>query len=326
MESKLRQAEENLHAIDLIAESRDLDEVKGRRRREEPAEVKQVVYDHFRLSFSEYWKYRPKLLGPFNVIAQSQHFYCLDVEFSKHEIWAAVAGCDGNKAPGSNGFYTTCYQKGWKFMKTDIITFVKEFFANSSLVGGLNSSFITLVPKKDDPIGNAQAAFLGGRNILGGILIANKVVDWWKKSRRKGLALKLDFQKVYDTVNWNYLFQMLSNFGFSAKWVNWICSCLSLAKISMLVNGSPTLEFFPQKGLKQSDPLSPLLFNVLAEGLNLLLARAKGLGLIKGVIIGSNAINISHLQFADNTIIFCEAEWSEVLTVKRILRCFEDLG
>ncbi|XP_028076768.1 uncharacterized protein LOC114278826 [Camellia sinensis] len=176
----------------------------------EPLEVKQAVYDHFNLIFSEQWTYRPKLLGPFKVITQSQHFRSLDVEFSKHGIWAAMADCDNA----------------------------------------------------------AQSVFLGGRNILDGVLIANEVVDWWKKSRRKGLILKLDFQKAYDTVNWNYLLQMLSNFGFGDKWVKRIHTCISSARISVLVNGSPTPELCPQKGLKQ-------------------------------------------------------AEWSEVLTIKRILRCFE---
>ena len=115
---------------------------------------------------------------------------------------------------------------------------------------------------------------------LDGVLIANDVVDWWKKSRRKGLILKLDFQKAHDTVNWNFLIQMLSNFGFGAQWMNWIRTCISSAKVFVLVNGSPTPEFCPQKGLRQCDPLSPFLFNVVAEGLTLLVTRAKGLGLV----------------------------------------------
>lgn len=61
----------------------------------------------------------------------------------------------------------------------------------------------------------------------------------------------------------------------------------------------------------------------MAEGLNLLLNRAKMLGLVKGDSVGSNGINISHLQFEDNTIIFYEADREELLLFKRILRCFE---
>lgn len=66
-----------------------------------------------------------------------------------------------------------------------------------------------------------------------------------------------------------------------------------------------------------------MLFNIAAEGLNLLLERAKVLGLLKGESIGPAGLKLSHLQFADDTILFCEAEWKEIVTVKRILRCFE---
>lgn len=79
----------------------------------------------------------------------------------------------------------------------------------------------------------------------------------------------------------------------------------------------------PQKGLRQGDPISTFLFNIAAEGLNILLSRAKELGLIRGVTIGFEGLNVSHLQFADDTILFYEADWVEVTNVKRILRFFE---
>ena len=68
-------------------------------------------------------------------------------------------------------------------------------------------------------IDKAQCAFVEGKNIMDGVLIANEVVDWWKKSKKKGLILKLDFQKAYDTVNWNCLLQMLSSFDFGSRWI-----------------------------------------------------------------------------------------------------------
>ena len=52
-----------------------------------------------------------------------------------------------------------------------------------------------------DIISEVQPAIIGGRNILDGVLIANEVVDWWKKKKFKGIILKLDFQKAYDLVN-----------------------------------------------------------------------------------------------------------------------------
>lgn len=130
---------------------------------------------------------------------------------------------------------------------------------------------------------------------MDGISIANEVVDWLKKTNKKGLVLKLDFEKTYDTVNWNFLFDMQRKFGFGAKLVEWMKTCVSTARILVIVNGSPTEEFSSQEGLRQGDPLSVFLFNIVAEALNILLTRAKDLGLMKGTKIGENDFNISHL-------------------------------
>ena len=88
-----------------------------------------------------------------------------------------------------------------------------------------------------------QSAFVGGRSIQDGVLIANEIVDVWKKRRKKGLLLKLDFQKAYDCLNWNFLLSMLRLFGFDEKWISWMKTCISSAQMSVLVNGSPTKEF-----------------------------------------------------------------------------------
>lgn len=138
--------------------------------------------------------------------------------------------------------------------KGDILNFFREFYTNGRLAKGVNSSFITLIPKKENPcgianyrpinligslykilsevlangfknvlpriVGEAQSAFMGGRNILAGVLISNEIIDWWKKRKKRGLILKLDFEKAYDTVNWQCLLDLMSKFGFQDKWVS----------------------------------------------------------------------------------------------------------
>ncbi|XP_028110486.1 uncharacterized protein LOC114308998 [Camellia sinensis] len=139
-------------------------------------------------------------------------------------------------------------------------------------------------------IDRVQSTFLNGRSIMDGVLIANEVVDWWKKSNRKGLILKLNFEKAYDTVNWNFLSHMLENFGFGSTWTKWMKGCISSARVSVLINGSPLPEFYPQNGLRRGDPGSPFLFNVVVEGLNILISRAKALGIFKGVSVGGSDV------------------------------------
>mgnify|MGYP003703425143 CR=1 FL=1 len=109
---------------------------------------------------------------------------------------------------------------------------------------------------------------------------------------------------------------MMKNFGFGDKWMGWIKTCLSSTTVSVLVNGSPTAEFTPRRGLRQGDPLSPLLFNIVAEGLNLLIERAKEMGRVKGASVGPNELKFSHQLFADDSIIFCEAEKGELVHFK----------
>ncbi|GMP73510.1 hypothetical protein CsSME_00031245 [Camellia sinensis var. sinensis] len=237
--------------------------------------------------------------------------------------------------------------------------FLKDFHATSRLPYGINNSFITLVPKTDNPlglsdcrpislvgslykilfkvlahrlkrvlpevIGETQSALLGGRSILDGVFIANEIVDGWKKTKRKGVIIKLDFKKAYGSINWEFIFSMLYNFGFGLKWISWMRECISTTRLSILVNGSPTEEFSPQKGLRQVDSLSPFLFNIVAEGLNILMNRAHEQGIIKRVKVEVNEVVISHLQFDDDFIIFCEADMDQIVHTKRILHCFEIL-
>ena len=146
------------------------------------------------------------------------------------------------------------------------------------------------------------------------------------KRKEKGLICKLDIEKAYDSINWKFLLKVLQKMGFGAKWLGWLWSCLSSAKFSILVNGVPA-GFFPStKGLRQGDPLSPYLFVMGMEVLDVLVRRAVEGGYLSGCTIRGGSrptLNISHLFFADDTIVFCEASKEQLTHLSWILLWFE---
>ncbi|GKV05043.1 hypothetical protein SLEP1_g17092 [Rubroshorea leprosula] len=248
-------------------------------------------------------------------------------------------------------------RKEWETIKGDVIGFIKEFQEKGELVRGLNSSFIVLVPKVNNPqrieeyrpisligavykilakllanrlkkvldqvIGKQQMAFISGRQLMDGVVIANEVVDEAKKKKRKSFLFKIDFEKAYDKVCWKFLECMMQKLGFCDTWRRWIMECLRTSQVSVLVNGSPTRQFNISQGLRQGDPLSPFLFLIVAEGLNGMITTVVQKGLMEGVEVGSKGFKVSHLQFADDTILFGSATEQNVWAMKGIMRSFE---
>ena len=141
-------------------------------------------------------------------------------------------------------------------------------------------------------------------------LIANEAIDSRLKDDFFGLLLKLDIEKAFDHVNWDCLLSVMSKMGFGQRWINWVRWCISTTNFSVLINGTPLGFFRDIKGLRQGDPLSPYLFILVMEALSQLLFRARSGGFIEGFKVGSNSgvgRDLLHLLFADDTLLFCEA-------------------
>nr|GEV33042.1 copia protein [Tanacetum cinerariifolium] len=119
-----------------------------------------------------------------------------------------------------------------------------------------------------------EARASGVRPVLG---------DWGRK--KKSLVFKVDFEKAYDSVQWDFLDDILGKFGFSDKWRKWFQSCLKSLRGSIIINGSPTEEFQFFKGLKQGDPLSPFLFILVMESLHLSFQRVKEAEMFKARLV-----------------------------------------
>jgi len=116
---------------------------------------------------------------------------------------------------------------------------------------------------------------------------------------------------------------MLRRLGFCELWIRWIKGCLESTTVFVLVNGSPTKEFLPKKGLCQGDPLAPFLCLIVAEGLAGVSRMAEEKKLIDSVEIGRDKVKVNMLQYADDTLFFCEANTKSIFNIKTILQCFE---
>ena len=157
-------------------------------------------------------------------------------------------------------------------------------------------------------------------------MIANEAIDSRLKSNESSVLCKLDIEKVYDYVNWNFLFLVLKKIGFGERWIKWVEWCISTAKFSILVNGSPS-DFFPKfEGIEKGDPIFPYLFVITMEVFSCLLKRVTSGSYLSRWWVrgrGGGGIQISHLLFVDDTLVFCEASLNQITFLSWLLIWFE---
>lgn len=154
-------------------------------------------------------------------------------------------------------------------------------------------------------ISKEQGAFLSGRSITDGFLCASECIDDRARSGTPGVICKLDMEKAYDHVNWDFLYYILRRYGFGNRWKEWLWKCFSYVSYSVLFNGILSCTFEASRGLRQGDSLSRLLFLLLAETLGTMVSKALEGGLIDGFRVGREEVIVSHLQYADDTLVLC---------------------
>lgn len=321
----------------------------------DPIRIKKEAVKYFSKKFDYASDDRPSLICNNFKKLNDQQKNLIESPFSMEEVKRAVWDCGDEKSPGPDGFSLRFYKIFWEVIKSDLMLAFKYFEDFGNFGSGNNASFLTLIPKSDsllsyvdfrpiclisslykilakvlasrlkgvigDLIGIEQTGFLKERSILEGPMIISEVLSLVKKRKQKTFVLKVDFEKAFDTISWEFLDEVMTHMSFGSKWRNWISNCLASSTISILINGSPTTEFIPKRGVRQGDPLAPFLFLLAAEGLNSIMHNAIDLGIFHGIKISGNGPIISHLQYADDSIFV--GEWSNrnISNLFRILRC-----
>ena len=271
------------------------------------------------------------------------------MEELKQSFW----DCDESKSSGPDGFNFKFYRLFWNFIADDLLDLAKNFFKIGRLSKGVNHAYVHLISNssvgfKDfrpisliydiykimakvfsshmkavmhDLISENQTTFFVGRQIIDGFLVANKVVHSLKRGRVSSLIFKVNVYKASDSMQWDYLEQVMRHMSVGEKWINLINTCISTAKLSVLINGSHSKEFLIGREIRQGDPLSLFLFLIAVEELSVLFQRAITNDLFKGIPFG-DSFCLSHLQYVDDTLIFMPVNLHMVKTVKRILLWF----
>ena len=322
-----------------------------------PSEIADTLVSHFQLLLNNLegsnkfeqdimLKFIPKLVSP-------EDNKVLNQPISFEEVRNVIFDMNPEKSPGPDGFQVFFYQKCWDILGNDLWEALEASRKGGSLLSEINHSFITLIPKKAEPkspndfrpialcntiykiyskilanrikhilpkiISEEQTGFVPGRSILDGIIIIQEAIHSALKNNEACMFMKLDIQKAYDMVDWRFLCKTLEAFGFSRQWVNLIFKCISTTRISVLVNGSPEGFFEVSRGLRQGDPLSPFLFIIMAEAFGRAISNASRNKEIRGVTVTQNVPNITHQQYADDTILPGESSWKEALNYKSII-------
>ncbi|XP_021834215.1 uncharacterized protein LOC110774005 [Prunus avium] len=279
---------------------------------------------------------------------------CRPIEYD--EVKDAVVQLGSLKAPGPDGFPGLFYQKFWEEVKDVIVGTAMSYSESWEAVHDFNHTNIAIIPKVRDPelpsqyrpislcnnaykilskilanrlkvvlphlISHQQNAFIPGRQIQDNILVAHEVFHYLRLKRRGKvgeLGLKLDMEKAYDRVEWDFLEATMKKLGFRNCWINMVMRCVTSVSFSVVINGKPGRSFVPSRGLRQGDPLSPYLFILISEVLSRNVEDAVRRGCLHGVRLCRSGPTISHLLFADDSLFFIQATTQNCSVLKKIV-------
>ncbi|CAL1405408.1 unnamed protein product [Linum trigynum] len=261
-------------------------------------------------------------------------------------------------APGPDGFQALFYQKFWALVGRNLSEMAIHFFETGNIAEETVESTVVLIPKVDHPetpaqfrpislnnvalkaitkaIGNRlkplmpklvapnQSGFIKGRQTNDNIVLLQETLHSLrnKKGKKGGLVIKIDLEKAYDRLHWSFLRDTLGEIGLPSTWIIRIMTCVEQNQMRINWNGELTSVIRPSRGVRQGDPLSPFLFVLCMERLAHRIDQAVDEKLWKPITLTKDGPKLSHLFFADDLILFAEAEGGQIDVIRSCLEEF----
>jgi len=279
----------------------------------------------------------------------------LELPFSEEEVWNTIKILPSDKAPGPDGFTGRFYKACWPIIKEDIMLAVSAVWNRKFVnLGVLNSAYITLLPKKDGAdqpkdfrpislvhsfaklitkmmanrlagrlqqmVSPIQSAFIKGRFIQDNFMLVQQTARLLHQQKQPRILLKLDISKAFDSVSWPFLLEVLQQLGFGQLWRDIISGLLSSSSTQVLLNGVPGDLIHHRRGLRQGDPLSPMLFILIMDVLGHMITKATSEGLL--LPLSSRGLQHRISMYADDVALFLRPESGDITTTMDILNLF----
>jgi hypothetical protein len=286
---------------------------------------------------------------------QQHELSMLDAPFSEEEVWATIKEMPLDKAPGPDGFTGRFYKTCWNIIKGDLLMALDAIFRGHVFnFGRLNTAFITLLPKKTEAVevkdfrpislihsfaklvtkimanrlapllpnlvSANQSAFVRGRSIHDNFILVQQMVKSLNRTKEAHILFKLDISKAFDSVSWSFLLEVLHRLGFGQRWCDLICLILSTSSTQVLVNGEPGESIVHRRGLRQGDPLSPMLFILVMDVLNSLIKYTTMKELLQPIAIHQARHRVSF--YADDAVVFLRPHRTDLRTIRHLLDIF----
>jgi hypothetical protein len=172
----------------------------------------------------------------------------------------------------------------------------------------------------DTLVNKNQSAFIKGRNLHDNFLLVRQLARKINRRKESGILLKLDLARAFDSLSWSFLFEILEKLGFPERVRRWIAIAFRTATTRVSVNGIPGQRITHARGLRQGDPLSPLLFVLAMEVKTALLKKVVDLGILSP--IGSCTATQRVSIYADDVVIFLKLTVQDLVAIRELLAIF----